>query len=350
VGNRAAWAVSLAGVAAAWLLSAAPAMGASCTTSWQVVPGAAVNGALSDVSASSATDAWAVGMWGRKRTLAEHWTGTRWRRVPTPNPGRRLSLLQAVADVSPTDAWAVGQFGAKQHAALLLHWNGTRWRRVALPSNARNATFEDMTVVSPTDIWAVGTTRLEFGTRTLHYNGTRWALVPAPSSSAGTLLVGAGGSAGNDVWAVGLGLVEHWTGSAWHVVPAPSRAHLSSVVAISPTDAWASGAGPGAAMHWDGGSWTRSLKTGAKISLDGIAASSSTDVWAVGSNFNQPGPNPGRPEVAHWNGAGWTRSLLHSGTTAGLVAIANAPGTTTFWAVGSTMHAASSTPRIEERC
>lgn len=329
---------------------AAPALGASCATSWQVLPGAPVNGVLSDVSASSASDLWAVGIWGRRRTLAEHWDGSRWKQVQTPNPGRRLSLLQAVADVSPTDAWAVGQFGRKQHAALLVHWDGTRWRRATLPSNARNAAFEDLTVVSPTDIWAIGTTRLELQTRTLHYDGARWRVVASPSSSAGALLVGAGASATNDVWGVGLGLTEHWTGSAWHVAPAPSGAHLSAVAAISPTDAWASGAGPGAAMHWDGVAWTRSLSTGAKISLDGIAAASSTDVWAVGSNFNQPGPNPGRPEVAHWNGTRWARSLQHSGATAGLVAIANVPGTTTFWAVGRTTHGQSSTPRIEERC
>ncbi len=346
---RAAWAGSLAGVVAG-LLWAVPAQAASCATSWQVVSGAPVNGALADVSASSASDAWAVGVWGRRRTLAEHWNGTRWKRIPTPNPGRRLSVLQTVADVSPTDAWAAGQFGATQHAALVLHWNGTRWRRVALPANARNATLEDITVVSPTDIWAVGTTRLEFRTRTLHWNGSRWTVVPSPSPASGSLLVGAGASATNDVWAVGLGLMEHWTGGAWHVVSAPAGAHLTAVTAISPTDAWAAGAGPDATLHWNGTAWTRSLTTGARISLDGIAAAGANDVWAVGSNFNQPGPNPGRPEVAHWTGTRWTRSLLHSGATAGLVAAANVPGTTTFWAVGRTTHGASSTPRIQERC
>jgi hypothetical protein len=346
---RAVWAGALAGVAAG-LVWTSPALASSCATSWQVVPGAPVNGTLTDVSASSATDAWAVGIWGRRRTLAEHWNGGRWKRVLTPNPGRRLSLLQAVADVSPTDAWAVGQYGLRQHAAVLLHWDGARWRRVALPSNARNATFEDLIPLSPTNVWAVGTTRLEFQTRTLHWNGAHWGLVPSPSSSAGALLVGGGATAANDVWAVGLGLVEHWTGSAWHVVSAPSGAHLGAVAAISPTDAWAAGAGPDATLHWDGVSWTPSLTTGPRISLDGIAASSSTNVWAVGSNFNQPGPNPGRPEVAHWNGSAWRRTLLHSGTTAGLVAVANAPGTTTFWAVGSTSHGLRSTPRIEERC
>lgn len=346
---RAVWAGSLAGIAAG-VLWAAPAMGASCSTAWTVVPGADVRGSLTDVSASSATDAWAVGRWGRKRTLAEHWNGVRWKRVLTPNPGRKLSLLEAVADVSPTDAWAVGQFGLKQHAALLLHWDGARWRRAALPSNARNATFEDLTVVSPTDIWAVGTTRLEFGTRTMHWNGTRWSVVASPGSSAGTLLAGAAASGTNDVWAVGLGLIEHWTGSGWHVVAAPAHAHLSAVDAVSPTDAWAAGQGPAAIVHWNGTSWSRSLKTGTRIDFAGLAASSSTDVWAVGSNFNQPGTNPGAPEVAHWNGATWTRSLLSSGASAGLLAVANAPGTTTFWAVGATTHGLASTPRIEERC
>jgi hypothetical protein len=62
------------------------------------------------VAATSPTDAWAVGIpytnTGTK-SLIEHWDGTTWTRVPTPNPNSD-SYLSAVAATSPANAWAVG--------------------------------------------------------------------------------------------------------------------------------------------------------------------------------------------------------------------------------------------------
>jgi len=58
-------------------------------------------------------------------TLTEHWNGTAWKRVPSPNPagsGRANSLF-GVAATSPTGNWAVGYyFNGAANQALALHW------------------------------------------------------------------------------------------------------------------------------------------------------------------------------------------------------------------------------------
>jgi hypothetical protein len=77
------------------------------------------NGAvLQSVSATSATSAWAVGftqttVFGSgtlTTTLAEHWDGTAWTIVGSPSPGTD-ARLSSVTATSATNAWAVGSTG-----------------------------------------------------------------------------------------------------------------------------------------------------------------------------------------------------------------------------------------------
>jgi hypothetical protein len=50
-------------------------------------------------------------------------------------------------------------------------------------------------------------------------------------------------------------------------------------------------------------------------------------------------------------GAGWAQSVLSTSLPAQFLSIANAPGTTTYWAVGATLLSrGEQRPRIEERC
>src|SRR5436305_5806569 len=121
---------SVAGVIAIAVLhpaSSAAACGGGGGTS---TPGGR-SSALFGVDATSKTDAWAVGYansQGADRTLAMHWNGSRWTRVPTPNPGSSCDTdrLFAVEIVSPSDAWAVGSsLGGSGERAVVLHWDGT---------------------------------------------------------------------------------------------------------------------------------------------------------------------------------------------------------------------------------
>src|SRR6266700_8135751 len=84
--------------------------------SWQII--ASPNGPrqvneLHGVSALAEDDVWAVGVsYNTERTLGptliEHWNGSRWSVVPSPNPSSSVNRLNAVALVSPNDGWAVG--------------------------------------------------------------------------------------------------------------------------------------------------------------------------------------------------------------------------------------------------
>ena len=92
-------------------------------------PGGTGGSFLSGVTATSGTSAWAVGDYctvgcidkqqPMLDTLILHWNGRTWSKVPSPGPGTYASL-SGVTATSGTDAWAVG-------SALILHWNGRAW-------------------------------------------------------------------------------------------------------------------------------------------------------------------------------------------------------------------------------
>src|SRR6185437_11235143 len=107
-----------------------------------------------------------------------------------------------------------------------------------------------------------------------------------------------------DAWAVGIQfgsgttatLTEHWSGSAWTVVPSPAPgtvSQLRSVRGTSTTDVWAVGSyfddaanmNKTLILHWDGRTWTQVTSPNPSSTdneLYGVRAVSGTDAWAVG--------------------------------------------------------------------
>jgi hypothetical protein len=88
-------------------------------------PTLASNDTLTGVAARSATDIWAVGFRQDRsgaipigRTLTEHWNGSAWSVVASPNVGSNDNLLNAVAAV-PGDVWAVGSWEVFDHTLAL---------------------------------------------------------------------------------------------------------------------------------------------------------------------------------------------------------------------------------------
>src|SRR5207244_1982808 len=74
-----------------------------------------VNGYLKTVAAISANDVWAVGDYYNissvaYQTLVEHWDGSNWSIVPSPNVGSLYNHLYGVAAVSASYIWAVGYY------------------------------------------------------------------------------------------------------------------------------------------------------------------------------------------------------------------------------------------------
>ena len=274
---------------------------------------------LNAVGGSSGNDVWAVGL-GHE---ALHWDGRSV--VPLANPGATDWHVWAISGDAPDDAWAVGDTanGNYSGAPLVEHWDGSKWSVVSTPNPTPQArTSENYSSLSavdsigPNDVWATGETGNtapvgQSNTVALHWDGFSWTRAPTPDVQAqnGTFghLLGVSGTESGDVWAVGIAgdapgtmgggdraLIEHWNGDAWSVsdtMPADSR--LLSVTALGPDDAWAVGstgvAGSYAPLllRWNGTRWDQWSTNGAGpqplASLFGISAAPSGELWAVGS-------------------------------------------------------------------
>jgi hypothetical protein len=90
---------------------------ASNCGSWNVVSSPNIGtgqNQLLGMTAISATDVWAVGDYtnslGYEQTLTEHWDGTSWSVVSSPNVGTGYNYLEGVAAVSANNVWAVGEY------------------------------------------------------------------------------------------------------------------------------------------------------------------------------------------------------------------------------------------------
>lgn len=150
-------------------------------------------------------------------------------------------------------------------------------------------------------------------------SGPQWTISSSPNvGSYVNELAGVAAISASDAWAVGAWenrnpdgspgkahtLIEHWDGAAWSMVASPNFAHedqgLSSIVAIASDDVWAAGG------HRSG--------TGAQSHSEGL--------------------------FEHWNGSAWSivpGPQVPDGMQYGIAALARVPGTSTIWAVGSTV-------------
>jgi hypothetical protein len=92
----------------------------------------------------------------------------------------------------------------------------------------------------------------------------------------------------------------------WSVhLPAVPDGSLEAVASSGPSDVWAVGSGdlgePPLAMHWDGRSWRRILIAG-RGDLRAVAVFAPDNVWAVGIIGGASGGL-----VVHWDGERWSR-------------------------------------------
>src|SRR5436190_1430567 len=182
---------------------------------WEIVASANAGrqaNSLASVAAVTDSDVWAVG-WAFNqslfayRTLIEHWNGTRWSLIRSPNATNGYNLLNGVAVVAANDVWTVGQAAnGSTYSTLVEHWNGVAWSIVPSLNVAGNSNvLEAISVVSSNDIWAVGySTDSNFNNHslTIHWNGATWSIVPTPGVND-DILFGVDAVASNDVWAVG---------------------------------------------------------------------------------------------------------------------------------------------------
>jgi hypothetical protein len=214
-------------------------------TAWSRVSSPTVEGIseLNDVTAIASSDAWAVGsVNGTHGTLVEHWNGSYWAIVPSPPQSFGDNyILTAVAALSANDIWAVGLIdqGSGFQRTLTEHWNGSSWNIVSSPNpGSYYSRLDGVTAIAPNDVWAVGSFSSASGsdpdmTLVEHWNGTAWSVVSSPSPGLFfNALRDVTAASANDVWAVGYAsddlqlpdytVIEHWDGATWSVVSSPN--------------------------------------------------------------------------------------------------------------------------------
>jgi hypothetical protein len=196
---------------------------------WSVVSSPNANSTgnvLTSITANSPTDIWVVGDQVapgiEARTLALHFDGGSWSVVPTPNPvhGGNLTqnVLTSVVAVAPNDVTAVGYTLANlTELTMVQHWDGTSWTVVASPNMSTNAgsfnTLRGVTAVNKSDLYAVGffansTTNGQQLRLLLHFDGAAWTIISAPGKATAQQLNGVFARLGDgDVWAAGAASV-----------------------------------------------------------------------------------------------------------------------------------------------
>jgi hypothetical protein len=263
---------------------------------------------------------WAVGDYSSgswPQTLVEHWDGSVWSVVSSPNPAPFYNYLYGVAAVSANDVWAVGNdsFGGDHSDTLVEHWDGSVWSVVSSPTPGQYNGLNGVAAVSASDVWAVGwhTGGPHGYTLVEHWDGSAWTVVSSPGPGGNSnSLDGVAAVSANDVWAVGdyyngtiyQTLVEHWDGSTWTVVSSPNVGahdnHLKGVAAVSANDVRAVGSYNNGTIdqtlveHWDGSTWSvvPSPNVGTHSNdLYGmaVAPAPSGAWWAVGAYMNDAG-------------------------------------------------------------
>jgi hypothetical protein len=266
------------------------------------------------------------------------------------------SSLLAVDGTGGADVWAVGEVHApdpNRERSLIEHWDGKRWSVVVAPDAGR---LMSVSAITPDDAWALGARSL------LRWDGTSWVEVLLPAGS-GASFDSLSASGPENVWIAGtrpgpfIGnntrgsstVVAHYDGIGWTVMhppnPGTSVNNLQGVIASSPTDVWAAGyssdRGKSSAEatslieHWDGRSWTAVSSPDPSLSLNviwGAGWDGGSGVWALG-HYMAPDHHL-HALVLRWNGMRWEQIEVVGVSTWSATA-ASGVSAGEVWVVGS---------------
>jgi hypothetical protein len=307
-------------------------------------------GELYGVAATSASNAWAVGVTRpSEKTLILHWNGTDWTRVTSPKPV--TGVLDAVSAVSANNVWAVGDGGD-----IVMHWNGKTWSRPAGVPKVAGILYA--VTASANNVWAVGATE---GTNyngeaalILHWTGGRWYVLPTPEPTV-SYLTGVGMTGPNNAWVVGYGfrscctpdpLLLRWNGAVWKAVSFPlqgANRTLFSIAAAPSGAALAVGADRNdhmpLSMWWNGRTWRKvsvPVPAGNMLAfLNGVSYIPGGTAWAVGGMGENTLST--RTLIERWTGTAWTRVTSPSPGGSGGDQLTSVAATSlrNAWAVGT---------------
>ncbi|MGI5195741.1 hypothetical protein ACQEVY_19175 [Streptomyces sp. CA-288835] len=240
-----------------------------------------------DVTATSRTDAWAVGgkadeSW-TTAPVAKHWDGTRWSDVPLAGTGGRPATLEAVAASGPDDVWAAGTYTDIEVAAASSAARTQEGRKAdRLPDTLLERlpdTLADRLREGSALPEASGSIVLQ------HWNGTRWKSVSRPGPAEGWIrfVLDMESVRADSVWLTTMdwnptadpddpdqaysGMLEHWDGRKWSRTALPQApdgkpVQPFDITGTGPNDVWVSaeamadGVSTPLLYHFDGRRWT----------------------------------------------------------------------------------------------
>ncbi len=202
--------------------------------------------------------------------------------------------LNGIDAVSSRDIWMdgylVSQSSNTPNQAVIEHWNGTSLSVMPSPNSGENGSrLKAIAEIAPNNAWAVGSV----------------LQTPQNANSQGDFLGGI------------HTLIEHWDGHHWSIVPSPDGAtetnghnELQGIAASSANDVWAVGSSSHGALieHWDGNQWGMLNLPDAFHAnfLQAVVAPAKDDIWVAGSADVPPGQGA-LPLLAHWDGQQWTQ-------------------------------------------
>ena len=220
---------------------------------------------------------------GTSVPVALQWTGSRWR--PSQLPKHLTGFISDASAPSPRDVWAVSYTGG-----YVLHWNGRDW--TVARRWRKTGELTGVTALGPDNVWVFGTTAAGLhGLGTWHFNGQTWSRVGGLAAE----IYRASAVSRHDIWAVAAtrrgGLIEHYNGRTWRQVRIGlGHARLDDVLAVARDDVWVVGNVAGrhgdgklVLAHFDGKHWIR-IATRWQADTGRLAAAASGGVWVTADN------------------------------------------------------------------
>lgn len=318
---------------------------------------------LNGIAAMSANNAWIVGTYA-DQALVEHWDGSHWNITPTPDlKSSGNSGLTGIAALSANDIWTVGAITASSTHfgpgvglhTLIEHWDGTHWDVVSSPdASSVGDELYSVSAVATNDIWAVGdmlpsASSTTPGPLVEHWDGSRWSVVQVPTTLHAKSFTQIATASANDIWVVsqpqtGRNTLVHWDGQQWSLASGlhfladhitPGSAH--DIWAMSNTNLHPS------LEHWNGVSWKPFPAPHLEnVALGGFLVISTSNMWIAERTTTANGDY--LEQMEHWDGKSWHAVPQQHANDGELVQMAGAGGK--LWAIGST----STNPLIETLC
>jgi len=210
------------------------------------------------------------------------WDGSRWSVEPSSNDHYLWDLWMAgpndiyAVDLSDSDGWQ------------MLKFDGNTWQTLPLATSI--GALVGVWGTDPDDVYFLGHTSSVL--KLAHWDGQTVTVQSGPALQSATTLESFAASGASAMFAVCSSTTYQWDGSAWTELAPLGAVGWRAGWAVSEHELYIVG-GNGTAARWDGTAWTR-FDLGVDALMNGVWASSSNDVFAVGSSV-----------LAHYDGTSW---------------------------------------------